>query len=342
MMPEIWDIYDENRTKKPYTHTRGEKLKDGDFHLVVEIWTFTPEDKLLLTLRHPDKHFGGTWECTGGSALTGEDSLTAARRELLEETGLCMDHVIPTLLTTVTDHQRHTIYDIYAVRMDFTLDDVMLQDGETVDKRLVDFHFLEENNNDTPLCEPQFERLHSAALPFLRRFVAHAECWDMYSHDGHFLGYNRIRPISKDEPQLPWETSLSSIAFIQNTDGRVLLTQRAPQKAAGLQWGCTGGGIASGETAELALQREVREEIGLDISHSAPKLLTRVLLDGTHGKFSLLIYHIRLPFELKSLVFQPEEVVDAKLVLPDELHEYPLVEGILKRDENIIKQLTQP
>ena len=338
-MPEIWDVYDEHRNKKPYTHTRGVPLQPGDYHLVVEIWTFTPDGQLLLTKRHPDKPFGGMWECTGGSAVMGEDSLTAACRELHEETGLDLSRAIPTLLTTVTQHHNQTIYDLYAVRLDFSPEDVLLQDGETVDKRLVPFSFLEDPANDALLCTPQLERLRTAAMPFLRRFHAHAECWDMYSHDGRFLGYNRLRPVSKDEPQHPWETSLSSIAFIQHTDGRVLLTQRAPHKAAGLQWGCTGGGIASGETPELALQREVQEEIGLDISDITPKLLCRVLLDGTHGKFSLLIYHVRLEFDLNKLVLQPEEVIGAKLVSPDDLASYPLVAGILNRDPSILNQL---
>lgn len=338
-MPEIWDVYDEHRIQKPYTHPRGEPLQPGDFHLVVEIWTFTPEDKLLLTLRHPDKPFGSTWECTGGSALAGEDSLTAARRELLEETGLDMSSAIPTLLTTVTDPDKHTIYDLYAVRLDFSLDDVTLQDGETVDKRLVDLSFLDDPSHDTLLCPPQLHRLRTAGMPFLHRFLAHAECWDMYSHDGHFLGYNRIRPISPDEQQHPWETSHSSIAFIQTLDGRILLTQRAAHKAAGLKWGCTGGGIASGETPELALQREVQEEIGLDISHTSPVLLNRFLLDGTHGKFALLVYHIRMDFTLDMLTLQPEEVIAAQFVLSSELEQHPLVAGILRRDPSILVKL---
>lgn len=336
-MPELWDVYDEYRNKKPYTHPRGTPLQPGDHHLVVEIWTFTMDGKLLLTKRHPNKHFGGMWECTGGSALAGEDSITAVHRELLEETGLSMGSAIPTLLTTVTTHD--TIYDLYAVQLAFTLDDVTLQDGETVDKRLVDPCFIEDPENTSMLCTPQLHRILTAGLSFLHRFCTGAERWDMYSLDGAFLGYNRLRPISEEESQHPWETSHSSIAFIQTLDGKVLLTQRAAHKAAGLKWGCTGGGIASGETPLLALQREVQEEVGLNISGSSPVLLNRFVLDGTHGKFALLVYHIHMDLTLDALTLQPDEVIDAKLVSPTELPNHPLVAGILNRDPSILDRL---
>ena len=57
-MPEIWDVYDENRVKKPYTHVRGVPLDKGDWHLVVETWVVTQDNRVLLTLRDPNKHYG--------------------------------------------------------------------------------------------------------------------------------------------------------------------------------------------------------------------------------------------------------------------------------------------
>ena len=85
---EIWDILDKNGNPKGYTHLRGEPVADGDYHLVVDVFVTTPDKKLLLMRRHPDKPFGDSWEITGGSAVAGEESLTAAQRELAEETGL--------------------------------------------------------------------------------------------------------------------------------------------------------------------------------------------------------------------------------------------------------------
>ena len=86
-MAEYWDIYDENRNKTGALHRRGDPLGPGERHLGVEIWTLDGQGRVLLTRRDLRKHFGGLWECTGGSALAGEDSRTAVRRELREETG---------------------------------------------------------------------------------------------------------------------------------------------------------------------------------------------------------------------------------------------------------------
>lgn len=337
-MPELWDIYDAQRRKKSGSHPRGTPLEPGDFHLVTEIWTFAPDGRVLLTLRHPDKHYGGKWECTGGSALQGEDSLTSARRELREETGLSMDGAVPTLLTTLTVPANGTIYDIYAVRLDFALDDVTLQEGETVDKRLVDFSFLESPDCTAVLADPILSRLRTT-LPLLRRFHDGAERWDMYALDGRFLGYNRLRPHDPAERQHPWEMSLAAIALIQDAQGRVLLEQRAPRKAAPLQWGCPGGGVSTGETPLQALLRETREEIGLDLRNAHPALLNAFVLDGDYGKWRLHVYRAQLSFILDDLTLQTDEVIAAQLVPPADLPRYPLVQGILVRDSSILPTL---
>jgi 8-oxo-dGTP diphosphatase len=46
-------------------------------------------------------------------------------------------------------------------------------------------------------------------------------------------------------------------------DGRLLMTQRPPGGALGLQWEFPGGKIEVGETPEQALVREVHEELGV-------------------------------------------------------------------------------
>ena len=91
-MAEYWDVYDENRNKTGALHRRGDPLGPQEYHLVVEFWTLDGQGRVLLTRRDLRKHFGGLWECTGGSALAGEDSRTAVRRELREETGRVADH----------------------------------------------------------------------------------------------------------------------------------------------------------------------------------------------------------------------------------------------------------
>ena len=132
---ELWDIYDENRVLTGRKHRRGTYLAKGDYHLTVHVWMLNSEGKFLLTKRSPNKGFPNMWECTGGSALAGDDSLTAAVREVREETGLNLDpergEVVLTKLGT--DY----IADIWLFRQDFDLTDVVLLEGETCDAMYV-------------------------------------------------------------------------------------------------------------------------------------------------------------------------------------------------------------
>jgi len=55
-------------------------------------------------------------------------------------------------------------------------------------------------------------------------------------------------------------------AAVVRRDGRWLMTQRPPGGPLGLQWEFPGGKIEPGETPEQALEREVREELGVGAS----------------------------------------------------------------------------
>ena len=130
---EIWDIYDENRKPTGKTHRRGDAMPDGARHLVIHVWVRNHNGEYLLTKRSPDKMFPLTWECTGGSALSGEDSLTAALREVREETGLKLDPENgKVVINTVRDDY---FGDIWLFAEDYDTDLVRLQEGETVGVR---------------------------------------------------------------------------------------------------------------------------------------------------------------------------------------------------------------
>ena len=132
---EIWDVYDKNRNKTGRFHRRGDPLKDGDYHLVVHIWTRNSQGEYLITKRAAHKGFPNMWECTGGSALAGDDSLTAALREVKEETGLSLDAENGECIHSYM--RDYGFVDVWLFQHDFSLDDVVLNADETVDKMCV-------------------------------------------------------------------------------------------------------------------------------------------------------------------------------------------------------------
>ena len=89
-MSEIWELVDGKKNKTGILHQRefAEQIPKGLYHIVVAIWTKTPDGNILLTQRSPEKQMPLLWECTMGSVLAGEESSAAAVRELAEETGI--------------------------------------------------------------------------------------------------------------------------------------------------------------------------------------------------------------------------------------------------------------
>ena len=140
-MAEYWDILDENGNKTGRLHKRGEPLLPGDFHLVIGVWIMNPNGEFLISKRSPDKYpLPNMWENTGGSAVTGDDSLTTALKEVREELGITLNPADGVLFRQSREVHQHNgsgmFIDIWLFFTDVNLDDVVLQEGETCDARL--------------------------------------------------------------------------------------------------------------------------------------------------------------------------------------------------------------
>lgn len=141
-MPELWDLYDENRKPLGKTHVRGDTLSKGEYYLVVDIWTVAPDGKILIDKRHPEKHLGGLWECSGGAVIAGEDSLTGALRELEEELGIKAAPEELVLISSIR-YENH-FFDTYILIKDIDICSLVLQEEEVTDAKFVTLGEIDE------------------------------------------------------------------------------------------------------------------------------------------------------------------------------------------------------
>lgn len=130
---ELWDIYDKNRIKTGRIVERGRTMKQDEYHIVVHVWIRNSRNEYLISKRTPNKTFPLLWECTGGSALTGEDSYTAAIREAKEELGVDLSECEGRLLFSFLrqNHNFPDFCDVWLFHTDVAADTVVLQEGET-------------------------------------------------------------------------------------------------------------------------------------------------------------------------------------------------------------------
>ncbi|MCR5773054.1 MAG: NUDIX domain-containing protein [Butyrivibrio sp.] len=147
-MAEIWDLYDRDGNRTGETWVRGfgnfKDIPEGRYHLVVDMLVLHEDGTYLLMKRSDDKDvYPGYWEAgAGGSALSKEEPLEAAKRELLEETGLIPDSI--ELVNVVFKDSSRGMYYSYLVKVSSDKDSITLQEGETVAYKWV--------NKDDFLC----------------------------------------------------------------------------------------------------------------------------------------------------------------------------------------------
>lgn len=141
-MTEYLDILDRARRRTGRLRGRDDLFREDEYYLVVSIWVRDSAGNLLLTKRHPEKrNHPNYWEVTGGFVLAGEESLAAARRELLEEVGLAPPerefYFMGSSRFVQFADERDKFCDFYLVTLDRERPPLKLQGSEVADFRWV-------------------------------------------------------------------------------------------------------------------------------------------------------------------------------------------------------------
>ena len=164
---EIWDLYDGegNRTGETWERSRAGEIPEGRYHIVCDVLIRHRDGSFLLMKRDPEKDgYPGCWEAgAGGAALAGEGPEEAARREMLEETGL-VPETLDLIGVTRRSSSRSILY-AYVASVACGRDDVRLQKGETVDHRWMARGPFLAAMREEELLAVQYERFR----PYLER-----------------------------------------------------------------------------------------------------------------------------------------------------------------------------
>ena len=144
MITERWDILDEKGIPTGKTTVRGRNyLRNGEYHLVVHIWIVSRNGRLLIQRRSDSKKLmPGEWAATGGAAIAGENSFTAASRELFEELGI--ESNAQTLKKILHIKKRNSLLDVWMIESDISAEELTLQESEVAEAKWVSQSELKE------------------------------------------------------------------------------------------------------------------------------------------------------------------------------------------------------
>jgi 8-oxo-dGTP diphosphatase len=127
-------------------------------------------------------------------------------------------------------------------------------------------------------------------------------------------------------------TLLVVAAALYHGDGRILIAERPPGKHMAGRWEFPGGKVAAGESEAAALARELREELGVDVTASRPYMRLKHSYDDRDVELSMWIVE-RFHGEPQGLDGQrlkwvrPERLGDEDILEAD----LPFVKALLDR-----------
>lgn len=140
------------------------------------------------------------------------------------------------------------------------------------------------------------------------------ELWDLYDENRIKLGQTMVR--GDRQPDGAYRIVVHACIF--NSKGKMLIQQRQPFKSGwSNMWDVTVGGSAvAGDTSRMAVERELYEELGLEVSFEGVLPSLTVTPDGIFDDFYIIV---RDGIDVSKLKLQYSEVQSVKWADRDEI-----------------------
>ncbi len=139
---------------------------------------------------------------------------------------------------------------------------------------------------------------------------------DIYDRNKNKTGIKKRRYI---DPLEKGEYIIGVQLVILNHKNEILITKRSEKKKVlPGKWECNGGAIHSSETPLEGLEREIKEELGIEINPNKLLFYKTTVNDETHNIKEIYLYKDNI--DIKNLKLS-EEVSDAKYVSIEEYKE---------------------
>ncbi len=134
------------------------------------------------------------------------------------------------------------------------------------------------------------------------------EMWDIYDRNRIKKNYLKKRKSSLEDD----EYHLVVRVWIINSQGDILLSQRGGHKRGPLLWECTAGSAIAGENNIDTINREVMEELGIDLSNDKGIQMVNIRRDEHHDFYEVWLY--KKDIALDEIRIDGVEVIDVKWV----------------------------